>query len=256
MRALGVTSLIGFSTFLERIAESAREVGIDPAADFAVKKMIIVGEWHGSDTKDVLSRLYGGATVREAYGTGETGLVAAECPADPDAMHVHPDVLVEVRDETSGTLVSEGEGGELYLTPLHLEGMPVLRFRTGDVTGFVRHDPCACGRTTPRIGRIVGRVGQLLRTKGVFLSESLVRAVLDQVSADVAVSLGTFQVTVDRPTGLDRLVLNVECPQARDGLSDLITSRMKQRAAVTMEVVLQAPGTLAGRESWFIDRRS
>lgn len=252
LRLLGGTCLIGFSTFLERIAHSAREEGIDPATDLDVQKMIIVGEQHGDQTKRTLARTYGGATVREAYGTGETGLVAAECAADPDAMHVHPDVLPEVRDETTGALVADGEGGELYLTPLHVEGMPVLRFRTGDITASVRHEPCACGRTTPRIGRIVGRVGHLLRTKGVFLGAPTVRSVLDASDA----SLGEFQVVVDRPTGQDRLVLRVESPvPAPERLTQQIVARMKQRAAVSVEVEVVTPGTLAGQQSWFVDKR-
>jgi phenylacetate-CoA ligase len=248
---LGVNALIGFSTFLERIAESAAEQGLVPA-DLGVEKMIIVGEWHGSDAKPRIAEIYGGASVREAYGTGETGLVAAECEADPDGMHVHHDVLLEVRHETTGEAVAEGEGGEVYLTPLNNETMPILRFRTGDITESVRYSPCACGRTTPRIGRIIGRSGQLLRVKGIFLSRPLIAAV-------VAHAMGTdaaFQMTVDRPRGLDRLRLQVEAPStsAGDTFTRLV-HQLKARAAVAVEVEAVPVGTFGDSAPWFVDER-
>lgn len=252
MALLRTTCLIGFSTFLEHIVASAEEIGI--AADqLGVQKIIIVGEWHGSDAKTRLSKLYGGATVREAYGTGETGLVAAECDADSRGMHVHPDVLLEVRNESSGELVDEGEGGEVYLTPLTIRAMPVLRFRTGDITESVRHEPCACGRTTPRLGRIIGRTGQMLRVKGIFLSRPLVESVV----AEVLSTASTFQMTVDRPNGLDRLRLKVESPSAvSEEMVTRLVRGMKARATIAIEVDIVPVGTLGEPVSWFVDERT
>jgi phenylacetate-CoA ligase len=251
MARLRTTTLIGFSTFLEHIADACDGLGT-PAADLAVEKIIIVGEWHGSDAKQRLSERFGGAVVREAYGTGETGLVAAECEADPDGMHVHPDVLLEVRDERSGELVGEGEGGEVYLTPLTADAMPVLRFRTGDMTESVTYGPCKCGRTTPRIGRIVGRIGQMLRVKGIFLSRTLFEAVL----LDAVGAAAPFRVLVDRPEGQDRLRLQVEATDPiTEDLAARIVRRMKARAAVAVEVHTVAVGALPTDETWFLDER-
>jgi phenylacetate-CoA ligase len=253
MRLLRTTAIIGFATFIERIAEAAEEQGIDPASDLDLRTILIVGEWHGSDAKTSLAERFGGAAVREAYGTGEAGLVAAECEADAAAMHVHPDVMLEVRDEHTGDLVQDGSGGELYLTRLGIEGMPFLRYRTGDLTEFVRADPCACGRTTARIGRIVGRAGELLRVKGVFLSEQLIRSVLD----DVDRRLGRFVMTVDRPSGQDHLLLQVEgAGRVPDGTAAQAARRLQERGAVAVEVVLTTAEELPRSEKWFIDARA
>lgn len=255
MRLLRTTCIVGFPTFLERIGHAASEQGIDPARELSVRKLVIVGEWHGDDTKERLSSLYGGASVREAYGTGEAGLVAAECEADPEAMHVHPDVLVEVRDERTGELVGPGEGGELYLTPLAVEGIPVLRYRTGDLTGRLELGPCECGRRTPRIGRIVGRVGQMLRVKGLFLSKALVEAALTDVDERLAKS--AFQMVVDRPRGQDRLRLLVENPgEVAADACPRVVARLQERASLTAEVELVAPGELGEVELWYADQRS
>ena len=245
------TSLIGFSTFLERIADSAQEAGLDPAVDLAVRHLIIVGEWHGSDAKSRISERFGGAVVREAYGTGETGLVAAECGAGDGTMHVHPDVLVEVRDEHTGQLVPDGTGGELYLTPLRVRGMPVLRFRTGDITEVFTAEPCTCGRTTPRIGAIIGRVSELLRVKGTFLSKPLLQKVIGQTT----VGSGAFHIEVGRPEGMDRLVMTLESDQGGAELAEELGRQIRQIAGVLVHVELCAPGSLPQGESWFTDRR-
>lgn len=248
---LRTSCIIGFSTFIERIAESAIESGLSPE-NLGVEKIIIVGEWHGSDAKSRLSELYGGAAVREAYGTGEVGLVAAECDADSSSMHVHPDVLLEVRDIDTGELVPDGSGGELFLTSLTADAMPVIRFRTGDITDSVSYQPCQCGRTTPRIGRIVGRSGQLLRVKGVFLSQPLVASVLETVLGRPA----TFQIIVDRPSGLDRLRLQVESATELSTETCIsIAQHMKSRGAVAVEVSVVPVGTIRDAVPWFVDER-
>lgn len=245
------TSLIGFSTFLKRIADSAAEAGLDPAEDLAVRHLIIVGEWHGSDAKATLSARYGGARVREAYGTGETGLVATECEVGDGTMHVHPDVLVEVRHEATGQLVEDGAGGELYLTPLRVEGMPVLRFRTGDITEVFTREPCACGRITPRVGAIIGRVSDLLRVKGSFLSRPLLQSVLDRVVPGA----GAFHVEVSRPEGMDRLVMRLELASADRAVADEVSRGIRERAGVLVEVEPCEFGSLAEGGAWFTDRR-
>ena len=252
MQLLKTTCLIGFSTFIERIAESAELRGIAPA-ELGVRKIIIVGEWHGSDAKRRVSELYGGAAVREAYGTGETGLVAAECEADSSGTHLHPDVLLEVRNETTGELVPEGEGGEVYLTPLTNHAMPILRFRTGDITESVRYEPCECGRTTPRIGRIIGRSGHMLRVKGIFISKPLIESVI----RDVMTPAETFLMTVDRPNGRDRLRLQIEsAAEVPADTTDKLVTRFKARATVSVEVEFVAAGALGEPVSWFVDERT
>jgi phenylacetate-CoA ligase len=226
LRHVKATSIIGFPTFLNRIADSA-------------------------DAKAKLSARFGGAAVREAYGTGETGLVATECEAGEGLMHVHPDVLVEVREATTGELVAEGEPGELYITPLKAHAMPVVRMRTGDITGTHTIAPCSCGRSTLRIGTIIGRVSDLLRVKGSFLSRGLLQELLDEV----APGSGAFHIEVSRPDGMDRLVMRTELVPAEEAVAANLSRRIRERVGVLVEVESHPLASLATVDAWFTDVR-
>jgi phenylacetate-CoA ligase len=251
LRHVKATSIIGFPTFLNRIADSAVTSGIDPAVDLSIRHLIIVGEWHSADAKAKLSARFGGAAVREAYGTGETGLVATECEAGEGLMHVHPDVLVEVREATTGELVAEGEPGELYITPLKAHAMPVVRMRTGDITGTHTIAPCSCGRSTLRIGTIIGRVSDLLRVKGSFLSRGLLQELLDEV----APGSGAFHIEVSRPDGMDRLVMRTELVPAEEAVAANLSRRIRERVGVLVEVESHPLASLATVDAWFTDVR-
>jgi phenylacetate-CoA ligase len=252
LNSLGITTLMGFPTYVEEIALQAQERGLDPATDFSVSKLLVIGELRDSDAKERLRALYDAEFVREAYGTAEVGLVAAECAHAGGGMHLHPDVLVEVRDPVTGDHVDEGTPGELYLTPLRREGMPILRYRTGDITEYQITGTCDCGRTTPRVGRILGRVSDLFRVKGVFLVprvvESLVHGCVGQPTP--------YQLVISRPRVRDEVLLRVEYAGGDDErlISSFVT-QFKDRCNVSIGVELSVPGGLDDAEPRIVDLR-
>lgn len=237
LRSLRLTGLMGFPTYLEEIGVRAREQGIDLAVD----KLLVIGEMRGQDAKERLRDLYGASWVREGYGTAEAGLVAAECGDSNGGMHVHQDIIIEVRDPVTGALVEEGQSGELYLTPLGREAMPLLRFKTGDITEYLQTEPCPCGRTSPRMGRILGRASDLFRVKGVFLAP----AVVTDVVTDGGRRPCDYRIVISRPELKDHIALQL----AYDGedaaaVTEVVRQRFKERCRVSVDIEVVRVGTL------------
>src|SRR5262249_28746169 len=121
-----------------------------------------------------------GARIYSTYGVTELANSFCECDAAAGG-HLHADQLhVEVLDD-DGRPVADGEAGELVATTFGVEAMPLIRYRTGDCAELLR-GPCACGRTTPRVGPIVGRKHQKLKFKGTSLFPSALQTVLEQTA--------------------------------------------------------------------------
>src|SRR5438067_5066504 len=181
--------------------------GAEPWSEAMREKLEVA--W-GIDACDI----YG---LSEIMGPG----VAAECREGKGALHVFDDhFLPEIVDpETGGP--TDGLG-ELVLTTLTKEALPVLRYRTGDVTRFVA-EPCPCGRTHRRIARFSGRVDDMLVVRGVNVFPSEIEAV---VLDDPAVG-GQYAIVIDRRQALAELEVHVEGPE--EGLADKLERRLRLR---------------------------
>lgn len=242
MRDMGTTVLQAFTPYAESLGEEVRAAGIDPARDLRLRLLLVGGELRDEEATQRLEALWGGGVrVREMYGTTEVGTVAMSCYEVGQGMHVRGDCLVETVDPDSGEPAPDGDGGELVVTELARQAQPMLRFRTGDITDRVITEPCPCGRTTPRLGRIVGRRSGLLRVKGVFVQPTLVAAVLERFEG-----LGRHQIIVDRPRTRDRMRVVIEV--ARHGslpkLADDIAERLRSSIGIGCEVELVGIGAL------------
>lgn len=177
------TAIVSVPSFLRIVANTAREKNFDLAGS-SVTKAICIGE----PIRDAALQLNAagraietawGAKVFSTYGVTELADSACECTAGRGG-HVHEELLhVEILDE-AGQPVRDGEIGEIVATTLGVEAMPVLRYRTGDCAALYR-EPCACGRTSPRIGPIVGRKNQKLKVKGTSVFPSALAAVLEEM---------------------------------------------------------------------------
>lgn len=201
---LGVTGIIAFPTFLEKILETARERGLE----LPLRIASISGEIRRSDFKQqALSEF--GVVVRERYGVSEVGSMAYECTAGA-GMHLREDLLIETIDPDSEEHVemSDPEPKELVVTDPLRSAMPIVRLRTGDMVGALATDRCACGREAPRIERIVGRTDSIPRIKGMFVIPRQVGDVLLQNGIQAR-----HQLRIERPDGQDRLTIVLE----RDG---------------------------------------
>ncbi len=201
----------------------------------------------------VATNIYG---LTEIIGPG----VAQEC-LEKQGLHIQEDhFLAEIIDPESGKPLPDGERGELVLTTLTREAMPVLRYRTRDLTSMVR-ETCACGRTTARIDWFTGRVDDMLVIRGVNVFPSAVEEVLlrfPELSPN-------YRIFVDRPpNGLDEMLVEVEHhPGASvdtETLAKTVTGRLNETLLVSLRTQVVAPGTIerieAGKAKRVYDRRT
>lgn len=180
------TAIVGVPSFLRVIAEKARELKFD-LKNSSITRAICIGEpvrdsaFALNFSGNAIASAWG-AQVYSTYGVTELANSLCECAAGVGG-HLHDEMLhVEILDD-AGNSLPDGEPGEVVATTFGVEAMPLIRYRTGDCAALFR-TPCACGRTTPRLGPIVGRKNQKLKFKGTSFFPSTLQAVLE-ASEDV-----------------------------------------------------------------------
>ena len=257
LQDLRPAGLCATPSFALHIAETLQEQGGDPRA-LGLRYRLYGAEPWTEGMRAALERAFG-CPAYDVYGLSEIvgPGVAGECEAR-DGLHLADDhFLPEIVDPATGTVRPVGEEGELVLTTLTKRAMPLLRYRTGDITTLT-DAPCVCGRTTARIARIKGRTDDMLIVKGVNLYPSEVEGTLLAVEELVP----HYQLLVDRRTTLARLEVQVEPAPAvveRCGGFDAahpvlvelrrrVGERLARAIGLTAEVTLVAPRTLPRSE--------
>jgi len=205
MRELDPEVLICTPSYALTIADTARELGIDPRS-----LPIRLGHFGGEPWTDDMRRgiedqlgivAFNNYGLSEVIGPGVSG----ECPAR-QGMHLQEDhFLVECLDPETLEPVPDGEPGELVITTLTREAMPVIRYRTRDIARICR-EPCVCGRTTARMSRVTGRSDDMLIIRGVNVFPSQIEEALLRVEGTTP----HYLIEVDRPARLDEVTVKVE----------------------------------------------
>jgi phenylacetate-CoA ligase len=171
-------------SFILKLIKYAEENGIDYKKS-SIKKLICIGE-NLREQDFTLNML--GQSIKEkwdvelysTYASTEMATTFTECKYGCGGHH-HPDLIICELVDNKGNVVKEGETGELVVTTLGVEGMPLLRFKTGDLARF-HYEPCMCGRTTMRLSPIIGRLNQMIKYKGTTLYPPAIFDVLDNVN--------------------------------------------------------------------------
>jgi phenylacetate-CoA ligase len=253
-----ITCTPSYSLFM---AEEAREMGIDPR-----KSPIRIGVLGAEPWSEGLRREIEAAwdmAALDIYGLSEIigPGVAQECPRK-SGLHIFSDVfLPEVIDPVTGEDCPEGEDGELVITTLTKEAIPLLRYRTGDIVS-ITYQTCECGRTLPRISKVKGRTDDMLIIRGINVFPSQIEAVLLEVEG----AQPHYQLVVERVKGLDTLEVQVEVDEHIFSdeirkLQDLrrkIKKEIESVLALVVEVKLVEPKTIErsmGKAKRVIDRR-
>ena len=188
------------------IAETIRTMGID-AASLGLKAAVLGAEpWTEEMRKEIEAKLHLKAVniygLTEVIGPG----VSCECVEVQDGAHVYEDHFYpEVIDPNTGEVLPRGTRGELVFTSLTKEALPVLRYRTGDIASLDA-SPCACGRTSVRMSRIVGRTDDMLIIRGVNVFPSQIETALMRIPG----LSPHYQLVVTREKTLDELEVRVE----------------------------------------------
>lgn len=228
------TVLVTVPSFLLRMLEYAKANGIDPEK-CSVRKAICIGEpLRDPDLSfnELALRIKGEWDIElySTYASTEMATAFNECSVGRGGHH-HPElIVVEFLDE-NGEQVPEGEPGELTVTPLGVEGMPLLRYRTGDVC-YRYSDPCDCGRNTLRLGPVIGRKQQMIKYKGTTLYPPAIFDVLDGIS-----EVKNYLVEVySNETGMDELLVHVGTEGETEDLEEMIRERFRARLRVAPQV--------------------
>jgi phenylacetate-CoA ligase len=245
-------------SFALHIGESFREQGGDPRSVGLAYGLFGAEPW----TDGMRSRLEAlwGCPAVDFYGLSEVigPGVASECVEVRDGLHINEDhFLPEIVDPASGAPRRAGEEGELVLTSLTKQALPVLRYRTGDVTRL-DPEPCRCGRTTVRMARIKGRTDDMLIIKGVNLFPSQLEAALLTVT-DLAPH---YQLVVDRREAFPTVAVQVEpaeqvvrswggfeaAPGPRSALRARVAECLRGHLGLNPEITIVAPKTIPRSE--------
>jgi phenylacetate-CoA ligase len=201
MHQLRATGFAGSTGFFMNIISKAEEMGLDIRKDFNLRLAVIGGEMGGGPIRKTVEEKYGIATG-DMYGTADVGLIAYECNAK-NGMHIAEGVILEMISYETGKQVEPGEVGEIVVTPID-ETYPLIRFGTGDLAGLI-DEPCTCGRTSVRITRLLGRVGDAVRTRGMFIHPRQLEPAMAKFP-----QVAQYQAVVTRPGTRDDLTLKVE----------------------------------------------
>ena len=209
LRDFGVTAVCATPSFFVHLVEKAGEMGVS-LKDLPLRVGVFGAEpWTDGMRERIQSET--GIEAFDIYGLSEiTGPgVATEC-ACHDGLHVLEDhFFPEIIDPVTGAPLPDGEEGELVLTTLSKRAMPMIRYRTRDITAILT-EPCGCGRTLRRIRRINRRSDDMFIIRGVNVFPSQVEAALLEVEG----TLPHYQIVLQREHGLDQMTVEVEVTPA------------------------------------------
>lgn len=261
MQDLRVTAICCTPSYMVHIGETAKKLGISIKDDTCLKTAILGAEpWSDQMRERIEEEM--GIKAYNIYGTSElSGPMFTEC-TEQDGIHMWSDIaFVEIIDPETEEPVPDGVRGEMVVTILQKEALPIIRYRTGDITS-VEHAPCPCGRTHPRIARLSGRVDDMLIIRGINVFPSQVEHTL----LGIPEVSGHFMIEVDRVGALDQMLVRVELnPEAfSDKINDILDIRrkvgytLKNMLNVSVDVEISEPGSLPrfeGKAKRVIDRR-
>lgn len=260
MKDFGTTMLHITPSYALYVASVIYEKGIDPKKELKLKRAYLGAEPYSEQTRKKVEDMLN-IDVYNCYGLTEMNGpgVGFECPYK-DGLHIWEDnFLLEIINPETGEVVPDGEIGELVLTTLNREAMPLIRYRTRDLTKVIS-EPCRCGRTHRRISRILGRTDDMFIVKGV----NIFPQQIEQILMGTKGVAQNYQIVLE---SLDEMTVRVEIDRELfDGridrlvkLKEEITEKIRSATMVKPKVELLEPGTLPvseGKAKRVIDKRT
>jgi phenylacetate-CoA ligase len=262
MKDFGATVLTCTPSYALHLAEVAMEMGVDPKTLKLRIGVFGAEPWSEKMREEIEQKLY--LTAIDIYGLSEVigPGVSIECVEAKKGLHIFEDHFIpEIIDPETGENLKPGELGELVITTITKEAFPVIRYRTRDIT-FLNPEPCICGRTHVRMGRVTGRTDDMLIIRGVNVFPSQIESVLMEIEEVEP----HYQIIVDREGNLDTLTVLVEVGEHAfsdevrklQELERKIEKNIKEYLGVSAKVKLVEPKTIArseGKAQRVIDKR-
>lgn len=195
------TGFCGTPSFLLNISEKAEEMGLDLKKDLDLRVGFVAAEMLPESLRSKLEEKFG-MTLRQTYGTADIGCLGYEC-MKKNGMHISDDKIVEIVDPETGKQLGPGKTGEIVATTFN-KVYPLIRFGTGDLS-IMTETSCPCGRTSPRLIKIMGRVDQVTKVRGLFVHPGQA----DEVASKHP-QIAKYQVVVTRKEHKDEMEFHIE----------------------------------------------
>lgn len=248
MKDFETSLLVATPSYALRLAEVAKSIGVEPTRDLSVKIALVGSELLTDAMREEMHKVWGkDILITSNYGMSELmgPGVSGEC-LEHCGMHINEDYFIpEIIDPQTGEVLPAGEQGELVITCIKKEGLPLIRYRTKDITRLF-YEKCKCGRTFCRMENLSGRSDDMLKIRGVNVFPSQIEEVILSVE-----ELGPhYEIILEREGYLDKLTVKVELAEITDSFSVLekITKTVKNKLKIMLgldaKIMLESPNTL------------
>ncbi len=240
---IGVTGFIGTPSFLMTLIKKSQELG----TKFTIKKAFVTAEPFTPSQRQTFEEH--GIKAFQGYGTADVGAIAFECEYR-EGMHVIENIILEIVDPSTGKALPPGEIGEVVVT-LFNKTYPLIRFGTGDLSKLLL-DKCKCGRETERIAGFMGRIGDAVKVRGMFVHPGQIQGVLKRYKI-----FTNFIAVVTREAERDFLHLRVETTnfEKAENLRDEILKSLRDVLRVKVDRLEFVSANSLKSEKKIIDKR-
>jgi len=249
MMDLKANAYVGTPSFLMTLLKRAEEMGIGRQA-LPIRKALFSAEPLPPSLRQSFEQDYGIYTTN-AYATAELGLLGYDCQART-GWHVPAGVIIEITDPATGEPLGPGQVGEVTVTAFDLT-FPLIRYAVGDLSAWAMGD-CPCGRASPRLVGWLGRVGDAVKVRGMFVHPSQLAEAMKQVP-----EVATYQAVITRPAHRDELTLRVELVTEapdQDALREAIGKAVQALCRVSVDKVeFVARGAIPPEAKKIVDER-
>jgi len=250
LQMLGIQAVMGTPSFLMTLIQRAEGMGVNVRSDLRLRKGFVCAEMLPESLRARLEKMLD-ATIRQAYGTVFLGCIGYECLHNT-GLHITDNIIVEVVDPHTGRQVPFGKAGEVVVTTFS-STFPLVRMATGDLSLFTGSD-CPCGRTAPKLKKILGRIDQATKVRGTFIHPWQV----DEVMARYP-EVFKYQVVITRKNHSDVMTFVVELTEeisAPGSLQARIERDIKDMLTVRGDVHVAPRGSIPDFHKKIDDRRS
>ena len=248
MQDFETSLLVATPSYALRLAEVANEMGVNPEKDLKVKIALVGSELLTDAMREEMHKVWGkDLLITSNYGMSELmgPGVSGEC-LEHCGMHINEDYFIpEIIDPKTGEVLPEGEKGELVITCIRKDALPLIRYRTKDITRLF-YEPCKCGRTFCRMENLSGRSDDMLKIRGVNVFPSQIEEVILSVE-----ELGPhYEIVLEREGYSDKLTIRVELAHSTDSFSVLekikseVRGKLKVILGLDAKIMLESPNTL------------
>ena len=249
MHELGVTGFVGMPSFLMSLGDHAEKLGLDVKRDLSLEVSFLTIELL-TDTmrKNIEDRF--GMMARQGYGTAEVGAIAYEC-IENRGMHIADDLVLEIVDPATGKQLGPGEIGEVVVT-LFNRAYTLIRFGTGDLSSYDDH-LCPCGRTSARLLRLLGRVDQATKVRGVFIHPLQTDQIMSRFP-----EVTRYQVVITKGEKADDMTFTIELRDEvidEDRLRTHLEHTIKESVKIRGKVEFLPHGSIPEGAKTIEDRR-